>query len=102
MREIYRIYPNLNKEEIKQLIIKYPELKDAIMSSYINHFMKQGNIQNNIGDINDVFNINMRHQPKKYDVPIIEKIKKLPTKITKPTDIEDYENFVPNNYKTIF
>ena len=97
MTEIKRIMPRLNKEDIKHLILKYPELKDAIMSSYLNQFIKQGNIDNNIDDINEIYNINLRHQPRKYTVPHIEKIK-----ISKPKKIIDYENLVPNTFQTTF
>ena len=96
MTEIKRIMPRLTKEDIKQLILKYQRLKDAIMSSYLNQFIKQGNI-NNIDEINDVYNINLRHQPRKYNVPVIEKIK-----ISKPKKIIDPEQLVPNIFQSTF
>ena len=36
LNEIKQMYPSINKEELKQLIKRYPDLKDAINSSYIN------------------------------------------------------------------
>ena len=76
IQEIKRIHPTLNKEEVKRLIKANPELKDAIMSSYINQFIKKGNVTN-FNDINEVFNTNMRHTPKTYIIPTAKKNQKL-------------------------
>ena len=76
MQEIKRIYPTLNKEEVKRLIKANPELKNAIMSSYINQFIKKGNVTN-FNDINEVFNTNMRHQPKTHFSQLQKKLKNL-------------------------
>ena len=93
---IKRIYPTLNKEEVKRLIKANPELKDAIMSSYINQFIKKGNVTN-FNDINEVFNTNMRHQPKTYFIPTAEKIKK-----SKQPKNDDYMCLVPSAFEKVF
>ena len=96
IQEIKRIHPTLNKEEVKRLIKANPELKDAIMSAYINQFLKKGNVTN-FNDINEVFNTNMRHTPKTYFTPTAEKIKK-----SKQPKNYDYMFLVPSTFKKVF
>ena len=96
LNEIKQMYPSIKKEELKQLIKRYPDLKDALTSSYINQFVKKGDIKN-MEDINEVFNINLRHQAKTYNVPVVEKIK-----IKKEPKNYDYLYLVPNTFKKVF
>ena len=66
------------------------------MSAYVAQFIKQGDIKN-MSDINEIYNINLRHQPKTYTTPFIEKIKK-----TKQPYNYDYLYQVPKTFEKVF
>ena len=85
-------------DQAREIIQKYPDLKDNIIKIMLSEHLKQGNVQkSDIETIRDLYTT--VGQPVMFNPPISQRIKPQPNLLMRrPTRIEDYENLVPSTY----